>query len=264
VQSSRDICGWQLSLNQLHMCSSERLTSLYPRIEIVQVVVGMQLVVALTWLAVYDYRRPSSEITANGNSRLPRLSGNEPTDSRGVFKSESHMHVTASGAVECARDIDLVIGVLASPSPRSTAARQTIRDTWARFPTPGRRSTLRFLLALDVNEQVPPHLLVEADDKGDLLFLHTLDKYENLARKVELFFKWAIDACEGAIHIFKTDDDSFVRLDELAKELSLQPTERLLYVDLGTTSGMRGHVCTCAMLLMPLLFFRWCGRYHAC
>ena len=66
--------------------------------------------------------------------------------------------------------------------------------------------------------------------KGDLLFLHTLDKYENLSRKVELFFKWVVDACSGAIFVFKTDDDSFVRLDELAKELATQPTERLLYI----------------------------------
>lgn len=137
---------------------------------------------------------------------------------------------TASGAVECGSNIDLVIGVLASPSPRSTIARETIRETWARFPTPGKRATLRFLLALDTDGRVPEHLLAEAAKTGDLLFLHTLDKYENLSRKVELFFKWVVDACSGAIFVFKTDDDSFVRLDELAKELAVQPTERLLYV----------------------------------
>lgn len=141
-----------------------------------------------------------------------------------------HASTTASGAIECGSDIDLVIGVLASPSPRSTTARQTIRETWAQFPTPGKRATLRFLLALDANGRVPEHLLEEAAMKKDLLFLHTLDKYENLSRKVELFFKWVVDACSGAIFVFKTDDDSFVRLDELAKELATQPTERLLYV----------------------------------
>ena len=170
----------------------------------------------------------------------------EGADGDASKSDASQMGMTASGAVECARNSDLVVGVLASPSQRSTAARQAIRDTWAKLPTPGRRVTLRFLLALNASGNIPQHLVNEGAEKDDLLFLHTLDKYENLSRKVELFFKWVIDACVGAVHIFKTDDDSFVRLDELAKELSLLPRERMLYVGptrLVCALYVRVHAC---------------------
>lgn len=166
-----------------------------------------------------------------------------------ALASSAAAEASASGAIACAANSSLIVGILASPSDRSTIARQTIRDTWARFKTPGHVATIRFLLALDKDGKVPPHLQAEAAAKEDMLFLHTLDKYENLSRKVQLFFQWVTDACPGATFVFKTDDDSFVRLDELAKELQRQPTEQVRdrlarAVCLNNHSLFRFHRCS--------------------
>ncbi len=64
---------------------------------------------------------------------------------------------------------------------------------------------------------------------GDMIFLDTLEKYANLAQKVTLFFKWASDYCRTAKFVLKTDDDSFVRPNELMQRLDKHPQTRLLY-----------------------------------
>lgn len=44
---------------------------------------------------------------------------------------------------------DLIVGILASPSTRSSRARDVIRRTWSQLPTNGMRVLVKFLLALD-------------------------------------------------------------------------------------------------------------------
>jgi hypothetical protein len=203
--------------------------------------IGLGVVVRLA----PDHHPPPSRLAVADAAHDSPLRSVAPTHkTRGWHGVDgTKLSTTASGAIFCQSGSDLVVGILASPSARSTTSRQTIRDTWARFPTPKHTVTLRFLLALNERGNVPDHLQAESDAKGDLIFLHTLDKYENLSRKVQLFFKWVVDACPSAIHILKTDDDSFVRLDELAKELERQPTEQVsctlsaCYVTPGTGSA---------------------------
>ena len=56
---------------------------------------------------------------------------------------------------------DLVIGVLASPSRRSRAARETLRETWFQFGSPkGYRVLYRFILALNSSNMIPESLAV--------------------------------------------------------------------------------------------------------
>lgn len=60
-----------------------------------------------------------------------------------------------------------------------------------------------------------------------MIFLDTTDAYKNLSEKVRLFFKWVVDHCAGKPLVFKTDDDSFVRLDLLLKMIRELPNKRL-------------------------------------
>jgi hypothetical protein len=126
--------------------------------------------------------------------------------------------------------VELVVGVLASPTPRSTEARKVIRDTWMKFPVaPAGSVTVRFLLALNDSGHVPDSMRVEASQHGDMVFLDTHDAYKNLVRKVTLFFAWVATSCPRKARVFKTDDDSFVRLDKLLVLSRTLPSTRLYY-----------------------------------
>ena len=93
-------------------------------------------------------------------------------------------------SADCGTNPYFVVGVLASPSPRSRSARESLRQTWFKLPA-DKPITIRFLLAVDAEGKIPPELAAEADEKKDMIFLDTLEKYANLAQKVTLFFKWA-------------------------------------------------------------------------
>lgn len=124
---------------------------------------------------------------------------------------------------------DLVVGVLASPTPRSTAAREVIRNTWMTFDTGNTTVTVRFLLALNASSEIPQVLAKEAGHHEDMVFLNTLDAYKNLAAKIHLFFQWVSRFCKGTKYVLKTDDDSFVRLDRFPSLLTTLP-KSLLYM----------------------------------
>ena len=104
---------------------------------------------------------------------------------------------------------------------------QVLRDTWFKLANP--RVAIRFFLALNDEGQVPDDVIDEADTKKDMVFVDTTDAYKNLFRKVNLLFKWICDYCPHVVHILKTDDDSFVRVDKLLTLMKTLPRERLYY-----------------------------------
>lgn len=115
------------------------------------------------------------------------LSKGPPENIMSIFRSNSNSSITASGATRCDPKADLIVGILSSPSSRSTSSRQAIRDTWLKFATPGHHVVFRFLLALNASGGIPHLLERELLSEQDILFLHTLEKYENLAHKVKSF-----------------------------------------------------------------------------
>lgn len=135
------------------------------------------------------------------------------------------------GSADCGGSgVELVVGVLASPTPRSTTARRVIRETWMRFPVePSGAVVVRFLLALNESGHVPTEMLIEAKQHGDMVFLDTHDAYRNLVRKVTLFFGWVAAQCPRSARVFKTDDDSFVRIDRLLILSRTLPITRFYY-----------------------------------
>lgn len=164
-------------------------------------------------------RGQASSETASGPNSVPALLGSSEKNPRGL-----------DGSAGCGgSDVELVIGVLASPTPRSTAARKVIRETWLQIPVPENKIVVRFLLALNASGQIPGVMQSEAKEHGDMVFLDTLDAYRNLVRKVHLFFVWVSASCPYGARVFKTDDDSFVRLDKLYELAQTLPIRRLYY-----------------------------------
>lgn len=177
-------------------------------------------------------------VCSNGGQRPPfrkeepiavAASAGGPTDI-GLGVEESNAKGLPGSAGCGGTGVELVIGVLASPTPRSTEARRVIRETWMRFPVePSGAVVVRFLLALNESDLVPAEMLIEAKQHGDMVFLDTHDAYRNLVRKVTLFFGWVAAQCPRSARVFKTDDDSFVRIDRLLLLSRTLPITRLYY-----------------------------------
>ena len=124
---------------------------------------------------------------------------------------------------------DMLIGVLGSPSERSGKARATIRKTWLTLSTAGAVITVRFVLAVNSSGQRPDHLVQEAEEFGDMIFVDTEDAYLNLARKVQLFFRWAVANCAEVPLYMKTDDDAFVHMEHLGKKIKTVQKTKLYW-----------------------------------
>lgn len=128
----------------------------------------------------------------------------------------------------CSAGADLVIGVLASSSNRSINARRMIRKSWMTMPTGDTNIVVRFILARDVNGNILPEQKTENHRYKDLVFVNTHDSYKNLARKVQLFFRWAVHQCSITPFIMKTDDDVFIHLGTFDSDYFLSGTSSTL------------------------------------
>lgn len=125
--------------------------------------------------------------------------------------------------------VDLVIAVLGAPTERSRTGRNAARRTWMTLPTSGLRVIFRFVLARGEDHSVPGDLVTEAVEKGDMIFVDTLDAYTNLAAKVQLLFKWVVNSCDGNPLILKTDEDTFIHLEQLTTAMKEVSRERMYW-----------------------------------
>jgi len=105
----------------------------------------------------------------------------------------------------------LVIGVLSANRDR----RDVIRETW------GKDRSLLFIVAAEISEDDRRRELNgELQRFGDLLILSMTDSYNSLAFKTQVFFTVVSRHVEEYEYVLKTDDDSFVDVDELLSVLA--------------------------------------------
>ena len=123
----------------------------------------------------------------------------------------------------------LVILVLSSIKTKER--RETIRQTWMKgLGNKARKVLVRFSLGI---EGLPwdevENLRSENDVKGDLLLLENLqDSYYNLSRKV-LESIVAVEKLYRFSYLLKCDDDSFVLVDDIVRELEQRSSKRSFY-----------------------------------
>ncbi|XP_063373043.1 beta-1,3-galactosyltransferase 2-like [Cydia amplana] len=103
--------------------------------------------------------------------------------------------------------------VLVASAPAHRAAREAIRATWALAARPN-HVALAFLLGVS-----PPHLrdaILDEDARyQDLIEARFEDTYLNLPLKSLSMLEWFAAYCPLAPHLFKTDDDMFVNIEQL-------------------------------------------------
>ncbi len=125
-------------------------------------------------------------------------------------------------------DISIIVGVLSSNSIDGKKKRDSIRQTWANQDFKQKRHAVFFLVAGSWNE-----IKNEFNQHYDILWIDEEEKYNGeqsvLTFKTYSFIKiMDIISKEKQIsfsHLFKTDDDSYVNLNALQKEIDTNPND---------------------------------------
>ncbi|XP_004241559.1 hydroxyproline O-galactosyltransferase GALT6 [Solanum lycopersicum] len=124
--------------------------------------------------------------------------------------------------------VDLFIGILSAGN--HFAERMAIRRSWLQHQLIKSSNVVaRFFVALHARKDINVELKKEAQFFGDIVIVPFMDNYDLVVLKT-------VAICEYGVHvafaknIMKCDDDTFVRVDAVIKEINKIPENRSLYV----------------------------------
>ena len=125
-------------------------------------------------------------------------------------------------------DFDLVIVVMSAPL--KSASRNVLRETWLSTKNRLNNPRVRHFFVVG-SKHASSATLKDLEEEnsiyGDLIFLNIEDSYSSLTDKLLAAFQW-LHSNISFHFVLKCDDDSFVRIAGLLKELKQQP-QQLLY-----------------------------------
>ncbi|XP_005228958.1 UDP-GalNAc:beta-1,3-N-acetylgalactosaminyltransferase 1 isoform X1 [Falco peregrinus] len=121
------------------------------------------------------------------------------------------------------KDVNPLLVILVSSSPKDVESRQAIRITWAsqNFWW-GHRILTLFLLGQDTQREDNPAALSVEDESilcGDIICQDFMDTYDNLTLKTIMAFRWVSECCSNARFLMKTDADVFINTANLVEFL---------------------------------------------
>lgn len=123
--------------------------------------------------------------------------------------------------------ITLLVGVFSTGN--NFKRRMALRRSWMQYEAVrSGEVAVRFLIGLHTNEQVNLEMWREAKAYGDIQFMPFVDYYGLLSLKTIALCILGTKVIP-AKYIMKTDDDAFVRIDELLLSLKDKPSSALLY-----------------------------------
>ncbi|XP_018413612.1 PREDICTED: beta-1,3-galactosyltransferase 4 [Nanorana parkeri] len=119
--------------------------------------------------------------------------------------------------------------ILVSSAPSHRDRRDGIRQTWGSLSSATASSSLTlFVLAVPDKAEERSALVHEAVTHGDIIQANFTDSYRNLTIKTLTGLAWAVQKCQGARFVLKTDDDVFVNTLALSSFLKDQQGLRYL------------------------------------
>lgn len=113
----------------------------------------------------------------------------------------------------CGKETVDVVTIVTSATTHF-AARQDIRNSWAKPQIPGVNMRLVFVLGLSTNSSIQKSLEMEAEQYGDIIQGNFIDTYFTLSYKSLFAFYWTLHFCAQADFLIKTDDDIYIDLYE--------------------------------------------------
>ncbi|KAJ6800721.1 uncharacterized protein M6B38_201660 [Iris pallida] len=124
--------------------------------------------------------------------------------------------------------VQLFIGILSATN--HFAERMAIRKTWMQSSEIKSRNVVaRFFVALNPRKEVNAVLKKEAEYFGDIVILPFMDRYELVVLKTIAICEYGVQNVSAA-YIMKCDDDTFVRVDVILKEIKGITRKRTLYM----------------------------------
>ncbi|CAJ0913062.1 15919_t:CDS:2 [Entrophospora sp. SA101] len=136
-------------------------------------------------------------------------------------------------------NVKVIMVIFSSWTERSYSKRQTFRETTLKLipPNSNRISiSYRFVLgdppSANAQMNMGHKILAESEKYGDIVIVPSSDTYEDLSHKVYKGLEWTTKYTFD--YMIKTDDDMFVRMDTVAKELEdLGPGKKYYWRGLG-------------------------------
>ncbi|KAJ1414197.1 Glycosyl transferase, family 31 [Sesbania bispinosa] len=124
--------------------------------------------------------------------------------------------------------VRLFIGVLSASN--HFAERMAVRKTWMQAAAiKSSDVVVRFFVALNPRKEVNAVLRKEAAYFGDIVILPFMDRYELVVLKTMAICEFGIQNVTAA-YVMKCDDDTFIRVDTVLKEIEAIPREKSLYM----------------------------------
>ncbi|KAJ6808823.1 hydroxyproline O-galactosyltransferase GALT6-like [Iris pallida] len=123
--------------------------------------------------------------------------------------------------------VELFIGILSAGN--HFAERMAVRKSWMSTVRKSSNLVARFFVALHGRKEVNLELKKEAEFFGDIVIVPYMDSYDLVVMKTVAICEYGLRTV-SAKYIMKCDDDTFVRIDSVMKEVSKVPSDRSLYV----------------------------------
>ncbi|MED6208085.1 Hydroxyproline O-galactosyltransferase galt2 [Stylosanthes scabra] len=126
------------------------------------------------------------------------------------------------------RPIKMFVGVLSASN--HFAERMAVRKTWMQAAAiKSSDVVVRFFVALNPRKEVNAMLRKEAAYFGDIVILPFMDRYELVVLKTLAICEFGIQNVTAA-YIMKCDDDTFIRVDTVLREIEAVPQKKSLYM----------------------------------
>lgn len=193
---------------------------------------GIQMTVDGKHITSFAYRETLepwlvSEVRISGDLQLISIIAS------GLPTSEDVEHVRdletlKAVPIPLGKSLDLFIGVFSTAN--NFKRRMAVRRTWMQFPAVRSGSVaVRFFVGLHKNQRVNEELWNEARTYGDVQLMPFVDYYSLITWKTVAICVFGTNIV-SAKYVMKTDDDAFVRIDEVIASLDrTNVTRGLLY-----------------------------------
>ncbi|KAG8071185.1 hypothetical protein GUJ93_ZPchr0006g41863 [Zizania palustris] len=176
-----------------------------------------------------------TEVRVSGDFKLvSAIASGLPTSED--LENSFDLAIMKSSPIPEGKDVDLLIGIFSTAN--NFKRRMVIRRTWMQYDTVHKGTVLvRFFVGLHTHLMVNKELWNEAHTYGDIQVLPFVDYYSLITWKTLAVCIYGTSAV-SAKYLMKTDDDAFVRVDEIHSSVKqLNVTRGLLYGRINSDSG---------------------------